>query len=92
MQTAIDAKDPDDIDDFTLDWTNVLAVGETISLLTVTAVTAGITVSSSSNAGARTTARLTGGTAGTSYDVRYRITTSTGRQLDETLRIAVETR
>lgn len=92
MLVVVDPKDPDDTDDFTIDWVNELAVGETISLLTVTAITAGITVSSSSISTTRTTARLTGGTAETTYDVRYRITTSTGRQLDETLRIPVETR
>jgi hypothetical protein len=84
------AKDPDDTDDFTLDWVNNLASGETISTFVATAT--GITVSSSVFSGSLTTVRLTGGTEATRYDVRYRITTSTGRQLDETARILVETR
>lgn len=52
----------------------------------------GVTVSSSSISTVYTTARVTGGTAATDAVIRYRITTSTGRQLDESLTIHVETR
>lgn len=92
MIAAPDAKDPDDTDDFTLDWTNVLASGETISTLTVTVVSGGVTVGSSSILTVYTTARVSGGTAGTDAIIRYRIVTSTARQLDESLMIHLEAR
>jgi hypothetical protein len=92
MIVAADPKDPDDTEDFTLDWANVLDTGETISTLAVTSVSGGLTVSSSSISGTETTARTTGGTAATDAVIRYRITTSASRQLDESLTIHVEVR
>jgi hypothetical protein len=92
MIVAADIKDPDDIDDFTLDWTNILASGESISTLAVSVISGGVTISSSSISTVYTTARVSGGTAGTDAVIRYRITTSATRQLDESLTIHVETR
>jgi len=85
-----DPKDPDDVDTFSVDWTNRLG-SETISTLAVSAVS-GCTVDSSSTSGAVTTATVSGGTAGVAAVVRFRITTSGGRQLDETVTIPVEAR
>lgn len=84
-----DPKDPDDVDDFTFNWTNVLG-SETISSFTAVAVAGDATVGSTSNTTTTTTARISGGTAGTVADVRHRITTSGGRQLDRTMRIPIE--
>lgn len=92
MQTFADPKDPDDVDVFTFDWRDVLDSGETISTFSAVAVTAGITVDSTAISGTETRARLSGGTANSTYEVRYRITTSAGRQLDETARIKVKVR
>ena len=92
MIVAGDPKDADDTDDFTLDWTNVLGSGETISSLTVTTISGGVTVASSSISTVYTTARVSGGTAGSDAVIRYRIVTSTSRQLDESLTIHVEAR
>lgn len=86
---AIDAKDPDDIDDFSIDWANELASGETVSTVTATVASGDATVASSSVSGTKTIARVTGGTAGTSAGIRFRMTTSAGRQLDETLVIPI---
>lgn len=93
--TRFEAKDPDDIDDFTLDWSTLtLATGETISTATATVVAPASGAPSVSGSvtisGSKTTTRLTGGTADTVADVRVRITTSAGRQIDETMRIPVE--
>lgn len=87
-----DAKDPDDTDDFTLDWVDVLESDETISSVTVSVITGDVSVSASSVLGTKTIARLTGGTAETTATVRFRVTTSANRQLDETLVIAVAER
>ena len=91
MQTFPDAKDPDDIDVFSFDWLNVLDSGETIATFSATPP-AGITVDTTAISGTQTRARLSGGTAGINYEVVYRITTSAGRQLDETARIIVRVR
>ena len=85
-----DSLDPDDIDDFVLDWTNRLTSGETISTFTAT-VAGGVATVSGSTTGTTTTARISAATAGT-LQVRYRIVTSAARQLDETATIQVEPR
>lgn len=92
MIVAADVKDPDDIDDFALDWTNILASGESIATLSVSVTSGGVTINSSAINTVYTTARVSGGTAGTDAVLRYRITTSTSRQLDESLKIHVEVR
>lgn len=85
-----DAKDPDDTDDFTVSWANILASGETISTAAASVTAGDVSVSGSvSISGALTTVRLTGGTAETTARVRVRIVTSTSRQLDQTLIIPV---
>lgn len=83
------AVDPDDTDDLEWNWTNRLATGETIS--TFTAVGSGVTVGTTTIAGAITRARISAGTVATVATVRGRIVTSTGRQLDWTIEIPVET-
>jgi len=85
-----DPKDPNDIDDFVWDWANRLATGETIATFVATIVSGAWLVSSSSISGTRTTARMTGGAAGTKVSVLGRITTSAGRQLDWTLSVNVK--
>lgn len=90
---SYDPKDPDDIDDFTVDWSRVLATGETISTATATIVTGAVAVSGAVTiSGSQTIARLTSGTLGEEATVRYRVVTSTGRQLDQTIWFKLETR
>lgn len=86
-----DPKDPNDVDDMSLVWTNLLASGETISTITTTVVSGGVTLGTPAISGATTTVRVSGGTAGTQAEVLFRITTSTSRQLDTTLTIPVAT-
>lgn len=82
-------KDPDDEDDFALDWSNLLATGETISACTATVESGGVAVDSTSITSPITTARISGGTLNTTARVRYRATTSTGRQLDQTISFSI---
>jgi len=89
MITATDPKDPDDTDDFALDWAAVLATGETIAGLAVSVAAGDVSVDTTSISGSNTIARISGGTAGIPAQLRYRLTTSSGRQLDETLAIGV---
>ena len=84
-------KDPEAVLDYTVDWTAWLA-GDTISTLTVTAITAGITVDSSSNTTTAATAWISGGTAGNNYDVRFHIVTAAERTDDRTITLIVRQR
>ena len=84
-----DPKDPNDVDDMSLVWTNLLASGETISTITTTVVTGTVTLGTPSISGATTTVRVSAGTAGTQCEVLFRITTSNSRQLDMTLAIPI---
>jgi len=74
----------------TSDW---LASGETISSITVTA-DSGITVDSSSITDTDTSATvwLSGGTAGSEYDIAVEITTSASRTDERTFRVKVADR
>ena len=81
-------KDPNAVLDYEFDWSEWLALGETISSVTVTAT--GVTLDSSPNDTSSVTAWVSGGTAGTTATVACRITTTMSR-VDErtiTLRIA----
>lgn len=84
-----DVKDPDDVDDVSIVWTNVLA-SETISTISTTVISGGVTLGTPSISSATTTVRVTGGTAGTSAVIRFRITTSGGRTLDQSITIPIE--
>lgn len=88
-------KDPDAVLDYLFDWasntnsngtTDWLQSGETITDHTITATT-GITVDSSAlvNTATSVVAWLSGGTAGTKYNVTCHIVTSAGREDDRTI-------
>lgn len=84
-------KDPDAVLDYTSDWASWLAGGETISTSTFVA-DSGITIDSQSNSTTSGTVWLSGGTAGTNYTIRHRITTSAGRTDDRSFIIACQER
>jgi len=81
-------KDPEAVLDYTFDWSDWLATGETISSYTVTAQT-GLTKDSDSQADGVVTYWLSGGTAGTTYRVECKIVTSAGRTDERTMWIKV---
>jgi len=84
------SKRPDTTNTFELDWTNVLDAGEAIAGQTTTAP-AGITVADSGVAGATTYHSLSGGDAGTEYDLTVEIVTSAtpARTIARTLRVFI---
>jgi len=88
MTEAIYIKDPDAVLDYAFDWTDWLADSETISSHTVT-VPSGLTKDSDSESDGVVTAWLSGGTAGTSYDVACKIVTSDGRTDERTIKVLV---
>lgn len=84
-------KDPDAVLDYASDWSSWLDVGETISTSAFVA-DPGITIDSQSNDTTSGTVWLSGGTAGTNYVIRHRITTSAGRTDDRSFTIACQER
>ena len=85
---AIKEKDPSAVLDFGFDWSDWLASGETINTVTIT-VSTGLTKDSDSESSGIVTIWLSGGTAGTSYTVACKITTSAGRTDERSMTIMV---
>ena len=86
-----DPKDPNDIIDLWIDWTNVLPAGVTIASQTITLPT-GITVVSSSFTNTWTRVRLSGGTNGNSYAINCAVTGSDGEIFNMLPTLQVSTR
>ena len=84
-------KSPADVADYYVDWTDFVSADEAISGVTVTADT-GITVNVSDYTGKVVRARLSGGTSGTTYNVTFLITTTSGETFSVTKRLIVLTR
>jgi hypothetical protein len=86
-------KDPDDILDYSFDWTSRLTSGDTISASTWIVPTGIVKNSDSIGPGSKTTIIwLSGGTIGVKYTLTNRITTVAGRQIDQSVDIKVKTR
>lgn len=83
-------KDPDAVLDFKVDWTNWLAVAETLTSSSWT-VPVGLTTASPapSNTTTAATIWLSGGTVGTTYTVTNHITSSAGRTDDRSITIQI---
>lgn len=84
-------KDPDAVLDYPFDWSDWLKPGETITT-SAFAVSAGLSLDSSSNTLSSATAWLSGGTPSTPYLVTNHITTSAGRADDRSITIRVQNR
>lgn len=87
-------KDPYAVLDYTLDWTDWMPSGDTITSATVTAETisgdsAPLTIDNTTNTTVLVTADISGGTAGNIYNVEYRIVTTNGLQDSRNFRITV---
>lgn len=89
LQTFI--KDPSAVLDYGFDWSNCLESGETISD-SIWTVPAGITEDSDEIGSTSTKIWLSGGTAGTSYTIANKITTTEGRTDERSFQINVENR
>lgn len=85
-----DAKDPDEVLFYSLDWTGPLD-GDEISTATWTPAS-GITVANTSVAGAVTTAKFSGGTDGTSYAIKVTVVTTGGQTIERTRTLKVKTK
>ena len=85
------SKDPGAVLDYTWDWSDWLATGDTIDWALITPAS-GIVLDSSTNTATTATAWLSGGTAGQAYDVVCKVVTVDGRTDERTIRIVVEER
>lgn len=87
-------KDPYAVLDYTLDWTNWMPNGDTISSISITAETisgdsAPLTIDSTTNNNYLATANISGGTAGNIYNVEYKIDTTNGLKDSRNIRIKI---
>lgn len=82
-------QDPDEVLDYTLDWSEWLASGDTITDVTATPES-GIVVDSTSFTVNSTTVWVSGGTAGSKYGISVHVTTNGGREGDRTIGIEVK--
>lgn len=82
-------QDPDEVLDYTIDWSEWLASGDTIVAATATGPT-GITVGQTVFTINEVTIWVQGGIAGTSYDIEIHVTTNGGRQGDRTITIQIK--
>lgn len=84
------AKDPDDVLDFSLDWSDVLAADANDTIESVAWTVPGdLTKESQAEAGAISTIWLSGGEAGTRYQIGCLLTTTGGRTYDRTIELTV---
>lgn len=83
-------KDPNSVLDYVVNWASWLDT-DTISTSTWTVPT-GITKASDTNTTTTATIWLSGGTAGTSYDIANKIVTAAGRTEERTITIVVDNR
>lgn len=81
-------KDPAAVLDYSINWTDWLPDGDTITTSTWTA-DAGITMDSDSNTTTAATVWVSGGTVGESYNLVNHIVTADGREDDRTIIIRV---
>ena len=84
------AKDPNAVLDYTIDWTRWLASDQIATSQWLVPV--GLTKMADSKTASSATVWLSGGTAGQSYTVTNRITTSAGRTEDRSFIAKVEER
>lgn len=97
-------KDPEDVADYGLDWSPLIAMGAEEAVNTIVAVTGEVvegdvvidsnSVGSVENApdGQATVHRLSGGTAGTSCLLNFHIVTESGEEFDQGVKLKIKER
>lgn len=88
-----DPKDPDEIKDYKYDWTDILAVGDTIASSTWSlAAGTGLVINAPAATFTTTTTTFwaSSGTVGQTYSLLNRITTAGGRTYDRTRKLKMK--
>jgi hypothetical protein len=87
------AKDPNEVLDYTVDWSARLTTGEKIDASTFTVdADSAVTIQSQTFSHTTATVWLINGTVGKTAEVLNRVTTSAGRVMDETVLLPIQTR
>ncbi len=86
---AFSTKDPDDILNYTWDFSDWLGTGESISSYSFPDFPSGLTLVTDCNTSSAVTARISGGTAGTTYSITCRVVTDAGQTKDVTISLPV---
>jgi hypothetical protein len=86
------AKDPNEVLDYDVDWTDRLEAGETITTSTFTVASGDVVVDDDSDAAGVCTVWLSGGTVGTACVILNRIETSEGRIYDQSIKLRIRTK
>lgn len=89
MASFFTQKDPADILDYSIDWSQWLAAGDFISTSTWTSYNPAITLATNNFGTATTTIWATGGTAGEVYNIGNVIITNDGRQEERRIELTV---
>ncbi|MDX0141086.1 hypothetical protein GOC46_30410 [Sinorhizobium meliloti] len=90
MLTWPAAKDPNEVKDYSLDWSDLLGGDDTITASTWTVSGTGVMIDESSFTDTATTVWLSAGTLGATYNLLNRVTTSGGRTYDQTARLRIQ--
>lgn len=88
MGLSLEVKAPDEVRDYSIDWSTRLLTGDTIASSTYTLDT-GITEVSTAIDGTSTVIRISGGTLGERYKVENEVVTTDGETLEEVFYLAV---
>jgi hypothetical protein len=83
------SKDPDEVVDYQVNWTERLEDGESISTSDFQVASGDVDIDSDTFAGPRCTVWLSGGTEGTACVILNRIETSEGRIYDQSVRLRI---
>lgn len=91
MPLRFPSKDPNEVLDYVLDWSERLDDGDTISTSTWSIVTASpaLVIDSESETTTTTTVWLSAGTEDVDYELLNRIVTAAGRTIDQTVKIRI---
>lgn len=84
------AKDPSDVLDYGVDWTDRLVAGEVISATTFSIVSGDVIINSQSHTDTMSVVWLSSGSDGSGALVNCHVTTSQGRQFDLDINIRVQ--
>jgi hypothetical protein len=79
-----------EVEDYTADWTARLAAGDAIAASTFELPKADLVAERASNTLELAIVRISGGTAGQAYEIVNRITTRSGRELQQAIRLRVK--
>lgn len=88
MGLSLEVKAPDEVRDYSIDWTTRLLSGDTIATSSYV-LDSGITEVATSKTDTATVIRISGGTLGERYKVENEVVTVDGEVLEEVFYIAV---